>query len=829
MDYNFEGWNTAPDGSGSPFTASTTVNGDMTVYAQWIAPPPPSSFTVTFKLNDGTETNWTTRTVTFPVDTIAGENFPDNPSRTGYSFEGWNTAPDGLGSPFTVLTTVSVNITVYAQWTAETYTVTFKSNDGTDTTLHTKTVTVPATTIGAANFPANPTRAEYNFTGWNTASAGSGSPFTASTTVSADITVYARWTAVSPGFYTVVFKLNDGTEATWAAKIVTPPVDTIIVGNFPGAPSRKGYTFTGWNTAVNGSGTSFTTSTIVNIDIIVYAQWTGKTYTVTFKSNDGTDTTLHTKAVTVPATTIDAGNFPSDPTRTGYTFADWNIAPNGSGTVFTASTEVSADITVYARWDTYSYTVIFNNNDGDTAANPATKTVASPATSIDTLPISPTRAGYDFGGWNTQANGSGSPFSASTTVNADITVYAQWTGETYTVTFKSNDGTDTTLHTKTVTVPVTTIGAANFPADPARTGYNFEGWNTAVGGSGSLFSASTTVSGDITVYAQWTGKTYTVLFKHNDGTDTTLHTKTVTVPATTIGAANFPANPTRTEYAFTGWNTAPAGSGSGFTATTTISGNMTVYAQWAAIYTVTFKYNDGTDTTLHTKTVTMPATTIGAVNFPASPTLTGYSFGGWYAESNGGGSAFTASSIVSENMTVYARWDSYSYTVTFNNSGGDTAASPVSKTVTSPETTIDALPTPPTRTGYFFGGWYTGGNGTGSVFTALTTITGDITVYARWTTGGFITLNPDAGDGAFGETDFTLSKSGPGNPTSQIISITGTGYTNPRWFIDGDLKGMETNITIDAADYAAGGHTLSLIINKSGIFWSKEISFTVVN
>jgi uncharacterized repeat protein (TIGR02543 family) len=180
-------------------------------------------------------------------------------------------------------------------------------------------------------------------------------------------------------------------------------------------------------------------------------------------------------------------------------------------------------------------------------------------------------------------------------------------------------------------------------------------------------------------------------------------------------------------------------------------------------------------------------------------------------------------------MTVYAKWDSYSYTVTFNNGGGDTAANPASKTVASPNTTIDILPTPPSKTGYHFRGWYTGADGTGSAFTASTTVTGNIMVYAWWTTGGLITLNPDAGDEAFSETDFTLSKSGTGNPSSQTINITGADYTNPRWIVDGTLKGTGTSITIQAADYGAGGHTLSLFIVKYGVDWSKDIEFTVTN
>jgi hypothetical protein len=83
----------------------------------------------------------------------------------------------------------------------------------------------------------------------------------------------------------------------------------------------------------------------------------------------------------------------------------------------------------------------------------------------------------------------------------------------------------------------------------------------------------------------------------------------------------------------------------------------------------------------------------------------------------------------------------------------------------------------------------------------------------------------DAGAGAFSQGAFTISK--PGG--SQIVSLTGSGYTNPRWFVDGELKGTETSLTVNAADYSLGGHTLSLIISKSGVSCSKGITFTITN
>jgi uncharacterized repeat protein (TIGR02543 family) len=221
----------------------------------------------------------------------------------------------------------------------------------------------------------------------------------------------------------------------------------------------------------------------------------------------------------------------------------------------------------------------------------------------------------------------------------------------------------------------------------------------------------------------------------------------VTSPATTVGT--LPTNPIWAGHTFTRWNTRADGGGSAFGAATTVTASITVYAQWIGeTYTVTFKRNYEPDTTLYTRDVTLPATEIGRANFPGNPSRTGYNFIGWNTEAGGLGSAFTAS----------------------------------------------------------------------------TTVNADTTVYARWTTGNIITLNPDTGDGAFSQGNFTILKSGAG---SQTVSVTGSDYTNPRWLVDGKLKGTGASITINAAEYGVGGHSLSLLIVKDGIDWSKDISFTV--
>jgi uncharacterized repeat protein (TIGR02543 family) len=149
------------------------------------------------------------------------------------------------------------------------------------------------------------------------------------------------------------------------------------------------------------------------------------TYTVTFDSQSAdTLATPTSKVVTTPATTIDV--LPIAPIKSGYIFGGWFTATNGGGRAFTTNTEVSADVTVYANWIAISYTVAFDSQSATTSANPSSKTVTSPETTVVTLPTAPVKTGYTFDGWYTAIDGAGTAFFANTTVTADIAVYAKW-------------------------------------------------------------------------------------------------------------------------------------------------------------------------------------------------------------------------------------------------------------------------------------------------------------------------------------------------------------------------------------------------------------------
>ena len=151
-------------------------------------------------------------------------------------------------------------------------------------------------------------------------------------------------------------------------------------------------------------------------------------------------------------------------------------------------------------------------------------------------------------------------------------------------------------------------------------------------------------------------------------------------------------------------------------------------------YTVTFDSQEATVAANPTSIVVKSSAT--TITLPTAPTRDGYLFGGWWTGTAGTGTAFNAATKVTADITVYAKWLSYSATVTFDSQGATVAAKPTSLKVASPDNRVSALPTAPTRIGYTFAGWWTGVGGTGTEFTASTIVMKSIKVYAYWIPAG---------------------------------------------------------------------------------------------
>ena len=443
-------------------------------------------------------------------------------------------------------------------------TVTFDPQEGTCSTAS-KTVT-PGNTYGTL---PSPICYGYTFLGWFDAPYD-GNEITASTTVTktSNHTLYANWQNAHLAWDANGGELlfGDGTRDSYTIDYLYAYTDTATfadVGMF--SAERKGYQFDGWY-AVTGEKITFSTLVKPHLYTELVAHWTPKSYTVTLNANGGTCGT-GSKTVTYGQA---YGTMPV-PTRKGYTFAGWWTAKTG-GKKVTASTicYASGNYTLYARW-TEGYTMTFNPNGG--TVSPTTKVVKY-GQQYGSLPT-PTRAGYTFAGWWTAKTG-GKQVTASTVcyASAGYTLYARWTAKKFVVTLNPNGGECATA-TKTVT-----YGQAygTMPVPSPRTGYTFAGWYTAKTG-GKKVTATTVcyATGNYTLYARWTPKTYTVTLNPNGGSCSTA-TKKVTYGQT---YGTLPV-PTRDGYVFAGWFTTQTTGGKQVFSSTVCyaTGNYTLYARW---------------------------------------------------------------------------------------------------------------------------------------------------------------------------------------------------------------------------------------------------------
>ncbi len=336
--YAFGGWNTTADGSGTTYAASGTLtlgNSNIMLYAKWT----PNTYTVTFDAQGGIDPDPAAKFVSF--DSLYGA-LPTT-SKIGGGFAGWWTGTEGTGTQITAGSTVSIteDITLYANWSADTYTVTFDAQSGSTPDLLTKIVTLDSS-YGPL---ATTTRTGWTFAGWWTGVDGAGIQITAESMVAinTDTILYAKWTANT---YIVTFDAQDGTTPAPGSKTVTydspyGPLATTM---------KTGFTFAGWWTGTEGTGNQITAESLVAIidNIILYAKWTPNTYTVTFDAQSGTTPDPATKTVTY--------NSPYGPlattTRTNFTFDGWWTEAGGAGTQITASSVVTitTGIILYAKW-----------------------------------------------------------------------------------------------------------------------------------------------------------------------------------------------------------------------------------------------------------------------------------------------------------------------------------------------------------------------------------------------------------------------------------------------------------------------------------------------
>jgi uncharacterized repeat protein (TIGR02543 family) len=738
----FTAWNTKADGSGTKFTRGTVVKANMTVYAQWLYLPE-GSFIVKFDKNGGENEASPQSKAVIPSETTIDE-LPEKPIRTGYTFDDWNTQANGSGTAFTASTTVTGNITVYAQWTAITYTVVFNSNGGSGS-MSSQGFTYDA----AQNLTANAfTRTGHTFTGWATSAGGEvvytggQSVLNLADTQGATVNLYAVWNPIS---YTVVYYKNaDEATGTMAPSTHTYDEEKALTVN---AFARAGYAFVGWNTKTDGSGTDYTNGqSVQNLAdtegamVSLYAQWK-EAYTIIFSANGAISGKAPDEAIVIAGDSI---TLPGQGTlsKIGHSFGGWNILADGSGTNHPANTSYTptGNITLYAKWTAITYTVVYmpNGAGGGTMAN-STHTYG---VEKNLTANGYTRTGYTFEGWATTTTGTVTYANEEPVTNladtqeAKVNLYAVWKGITYTVRYDNNGGSgvmadqDFTYGTPQSLRPITFTPPAN---------HSFAGWARTPTGAvqyagGHTDSTLTTEDGDtVTLYAIWAElPKYTVSFNINGGVGTlpAPRTEYAGTPITLPGQGDL----LRANYTFGGWNTNAAGTGSNYAADAFYTGNdnITLYARWYS--TVRFNGNNNTGGTAPGE---MTVTAGSDITLPGEGTLsrTGYTFGGWNTNAGGTGTNYNAGTSYTPpgNIELFAKWN-LAYTVRFNGNNNTGGTAPGEMTVEA-GSSIN-LPGAGTlsRTGYTFDGWNANAGGTGTDYAvgASYTPTGNTELFAKW-------------------------------------------------------------------------------------------------
>ena len=412
--YTQVGWATVDGGEKVyGFEDIYTKNEALTLYPVWNT----NKYTITFDTNGGSEIA--------PITQDYGTEItaPDNPTRKGYTFKGWDKEiPETMPAE---------NITVKAQWEINQYTITFDTNGGSEIAPITQDY---GTEITA---PDNPTRKGYTFKGWDKE--------IPETMPAENITVKAQWEINQ---YTIAFDTNGGSEIA----PITQDYGTEITA--PDNPTRKGYTFKGWDKEIP--------ETMPAENITVKAQWEINQYTITFDTNGGSEIAPITQDY---GTEITA---PDNPTRKGYTFKGWDKE--------IPETMPAENITVKAQWEINQYTITFDTNGGSEIA-PITQDYGTEITAPD----NPTRKGYTFKGWDKEI--------PETMPAENITVKAQWEINQYTIAFDTNGGSEIAPITQDYGTEITA------PDNPTRKGYTFKGWDKEI--------PETMPAENITITARW--------------------------------------------------------------------------------------------------------------------------------------------------------------------------------------------------------------------------------------------------------------------------------------------------------------------------------------
>ena len=708
--YTFAGWYNEAKLL-TPYNFDTPVTDDYVVYAKWSV----NKFTVSFDVDGGEAM------ADAEVDYNTTLDKPADPVKFGYTFLNWYLDAEKTKTIDFASYKVTQNITLYADFEINVYNVTFDSNGGSSVENQAITHNEKLTQ------PADPTKYGYIFKGWfvGEVEVDFNSP------VTSNLTIVAKWEE-DANYKLVTFNLNSGKWDIHTTEkfVIGNPVNTLALAGLYNVSNSVYLAEYTTNIFINDANKQFTPSKWVT-RVIVNPNSKGF-YEVTKLVLAGTDATAEdlagayvlfahegntvgepflkalkvgqvltftgfdfdnfatggavtgalnvyeaTQAVSVSQALIGKGAQLPTPKKANHKFVGWYTNADLTGE---AVTSIDAAATLYAKWEADLVQVELNTNGGNTLE--AVKVLFGEKL---TKPVDPTKTGYVFVAWYTDAALT-QEYDFNTAVTAAITLYAKWEATLHDVTFVTNGGTEIEAYKAAYDSKIVA------PTEPTKEGFVFLGWYTEAEFT-NLYDFNTIVTSSVTLHANWAAKKdivvdYTAMYNETlkayfikiEVSGELLDANSIKAIKQVRAANEFITAVELTPDADTAlWFKVAAENANNNLKNAGLY-TFVVTKQDDSVYAIEFNYdpelvtdlpfevifnsNGGSDVT------SQIIEKDGKATQPVDPTKLGYAFAGWYADSKLE-TAYDFNNPITGITTLYAKWEEVTYTITYELNGGN--------------------------------------------------------------------------------------------------------------------------------------------------------------